>query len=141
MRKPLQTYYLRKLINTLVDATLTSPSLAEMVHHHLQVEWIRGQMLSQYRVFDSRGEVYWELSVIDAHGYTDMLYQQGLALLTIAINGALVTPKDEERAKELFPNRAFRTCPYCHQRFHSWLEYYGHYKLDHLLDHQSLRAI
>ncbi|HBQ93862.1 MAG: hypothetical protein C7B43_05700 [Sulfobacillus benefaciens] len=140
MRKPLQTYYLRKLINTLVDASLTSPSLAEMVHHHLQVEWIRGRRLSQYRIFDSR-EVYWELSVIDAHGYTDLLYQQGLALLAIAVNGALVAPSDEERAKQLFPSRAFRTCPYCGQRFHSWLDYYGHYQLDHLLEHQRRKAI
>ena len=140
MRKPLQTYYLRKMINTLVDASLTSPSLAEMVHHHLQVEWVRGQMLSQYRIFDSQ-EVYWELSVVDAQGYADMLYQQGLALLAIAINGALVTPSDEERAKNLFPNRAFRTCPYCHRKFHSWLDYYGHYKLDHLLDYQHPHAI
>ncbi len=136
MRKPVQTYYLRRLINTLVDESLTSPSLAEMVHQHLQVEWIRDRRLSQYRIFDSR-EVYWELSVIDAHGYTDTLYQQGLALLAIAVNGALVAPADEERARKLFPNRAFRTCPHCGQRFHSWLDYYGHYQLDHLLDNQD----
>ncbi len=138
MRKMLATYSLRKLVNTLVEASLSSPSLAEMVHHHLDVSWTVPRVPTLYpfyRVSDG-AVVYWELFVTDHRGYGPLLYQRALALLTIGINGALATPDDEAQAHKLFPARAFRTCPDCHAPFPSWLDYYGHTKIEHLLDHQ-----
>jgi hypothetical protein len=133
MRTELVTYYLRKFVNHIVDSTLYSPSLAEMVHHHLGVEWTRQRVppyQGVYHVFDD-GETYLELHVTDARGYLDHVYLRGLALLRIGVNGALVTPEDETFARSAFAGRPFRTCPHCHQQFDSWLDYYGHAKMAH----------
>ncbi|PSR36214.1 MAG: hypothetical protein C7B44_10235 [Sulfobacillus thermosulfidooxidans] len=138
MKKLLATDALRRLVNTLVDASLTSPSLAEMVHQHLLVEWVPTSIPGDYPTYQISADntIYWELEISDSASHRALLYQQALALLRIGVNGALVTPQEERMAHKLFPMRVFRTCPSCQQPFRSWLDYYGHLKLDHLLDHQ-----
>ncbi len=136
MQSHLRTYYLRRLVNHLVDATLTSPSLAEMVHHHLSVGWSRASdppYLGAYQVYDER-ESYVTLVVVDARVYSDALYQSGLALLRIAVNGALASEADESFARDKFPGRPFRTCLSCSQSFMGWLDFYGHIKMEHWED-------
>ena len=133
MHSQLRTYYFRKFVNTIVDATLMSPSLAELVSHHLSVDWRRQQRppyLAVYQVFDDR-ESYLELSVTDARGYADPVYERGLALLKIGVNGALVSLEDETYAARAFEGRPFRTCPHCQRPFLRWLDYYGHIKTSH----------
>ncbi len=133
MRNQLKTTHLRRLVNQLVDSTVVTPSLAEMLRHHLETEWTR---LSRppydaiYHVHDGQ-ETFIELRVLDASAYQDIVYEKGRALLSIGVNGALASPGDEERVNRLFPNHAFRTCPHCHQRFERWFDYYGHIHLDH----------
>lgn len=134
MKSQLLTYYLRKLINHLVDSTLTGPSLAEMVRHHLTADWVRVHLPPYpviYQVYD-RDETFIELRVTDASGYPDDTYEKGCALLKIAVNGALLAPEDEAYARRVFPLTAFRTCPICRLEFGTWFEYYGHVKLDHM---------
>jgi len=128
-----KTYYLRKLVNTIVDGTLTSPSLAEMVHHHLAVEWLRESRApyrAVYTVCDEQEE-FVQLTVTDARGYSDPVYERGLALLKIGVNGALVSLEDESYAARTFAGQPFRTCPHCRQPFAHWLDYYGHVKTTH----------
>lgn len=134
MRSQLITYYLRRFVNQIVDSTLSGPSLAEMVNHHLEADWTRMHVppyAAVYKVFD-REETFLELRVTDARGYEDRVYDRGCALLKIGVNGALTAPEDEAYARQLFPTQAFRTCPTCKTRFHNWFDYYGHIKLDHL---------
>ena len=133
MNSQLRTYYFRRLVNTIVDSTLSSPSLAEMVHHHLLVDWTREHhppYRAVYKVFDD-GSAYLELSVVDARGYPDHVYERGLALMKIGVNGALVSLEDESFAAKAFEGRPFRTCPYCRAPFARWLDYYGHIKTSH----------
>jgi len=133
MRSQLITYYLRKFVNQVVDSTLVSPSLAELVQHHLWVEWVRQHRppyQAIYQVFDAQ-ETFLELVVTDAVGYQDEVFQRGLALLRIGVNGALVSPEDEDYARKTFHGQPFRTCPHCGRQFHGWLDYYGHVKIDH----------
>ncbi len=133
MRSQIRTYYLRRFVNSIVDSTLSSPSLAEMVHHHLMVDFSRQHnppYQAFYKVYDDR-EAYLELSVTDARGYSDPVYERGLALLKIGVNGALVSPDDEQYAARAFAGRPFRTCPYCQQPFSRWLDYYGHIQTNH----------
>ncbi len=140
MRSQIRTYYLRKLVNQLVDSTMTSPSLAEMVRHHLSVEWVRyphPPYQALYRVHDER-EAYWELTVTDARGYPDPVYERGLALLRIGVNGALASSDDESFAQRAFVGQPFRTCPHCQEPFERWLDYYGHIKTTHW---EALKAI
>lgn len=136
MRSQLRTYYLRKFVNSIVDSTLESPSLAELLRHHLWVDWMRQQhppYHAVYKVYDDH-EAYLELQVVDAAGYADPVYFRGLALLKIGVNGALVSPEDESYADRTFEGQPFRTCPYCRQPFPRWLDYYGHIKTNHWVD-------
>ncbi len=138
--KAVRTYYLRKVINQLVESSLEGPSLGEMVRHHLRVEWQDPPpplRFSHYRVYD-RDTVYWEIAVTDRPVYNDLIYLRGLALITIGVNGSLVTPAEESQARALFPHTAFRTCRLCGEAFDSWIDYYGHKKMSHWLDSQSL---
>lgn len=133
MQSRLRTYYLRQFVNHVVESTLISPSLAEMVHHHLGVDWIRQfhpPFQALYKVYDEQ-EAYLELYVIDARGYDDAVFDRGLALLKIGVNGALVAPDDENHAARAFEGRPFRTCPHCLTPFTHWLEFYGHMKTSH----------
>ncbi len=133
MHSQLKTYYLRKFVNHVVESTLTSPSLAEMLRHHLWVDWTRQHYhpyLALYKVYDAR-ESFLELSVTDARGYEDAVFERGLALLKIGVNGALATPDDEQYAERTFEGRPFRTCPRCQTPFARWLDYYGHIKTSH----------
>ena len=133
MKNQLMTYYLRRFVNSIVESTLTSPSLAEMVHHHLSVEWTRQQYppyQAWYQVYDE-DESYLELAVTDACGYEDAVYMRGLALLKIGVNGALVSPDDESYAAQTFEGRPFRTCRKCPISFSRWLDFYGHVKMSH----------
>lgn len=136
MKSQIRTYYFRKFVNAIVDSTLVSPSLAEMVRHHLWVEWIRERRppyLALYKVYDDQ-ESYLELCVTDARGYGDSVYERALALLKIGVNGALVSSDDESYAAQAFAGRPFRTCPYCHTPYARWLDYYGHIKTSHWED-------
>lgn len=136
MQSHLRTYYLRRLVNHLVDATLTSPSLAEMVHHHLSVGWSRASnppYLGAYQVYDER-ESYITWVVIDARAYSEALYQSGLALLRIAVNGALTSEADASFAHDTFPGQPFRTCQSCARPFMDWLDFYAHIKMEHWED-------
>ncbi len=136
MHNQLRTYYFRKFVNTLVDSTWESPSLAEMVRHHLRVDWTRQHQppyLAMYQVYDEH-ESFLELWVVDAHGYSDTVYERGLALMRIGVNGALASPEDELGATRMFEGQPFRTCPYCHTPFARWLDYYGHIKTSHWED-------
>lgn len=133
MQSQLMTYYLRKFVNSVVESTLSSPSLAEMVRHHLWVDFTRQHQppyLALYKVYDSE-ESYLELSVTDARGYDDTVYERGLALLKIGVNGALVSPDDEHYAQKAFEGRPFRICPRCQTPFARWLDFYGHIKTSH----------
>lgn len=135
-----RTYYFRNFVNSIVDSTLESPSLAEMVHHHLSVNWVRQhhppyQVI--YRIYDDR-ESFLEVDVTDARGYADRLYIRGLALLKIGVNGALVSPDDESYAEQAFEGRPFRTCPYCRQAFSRWLDFYGHIKTNHWTEQKAI---
>lgn len=133
MKNQLKTAHLRRLINQLVDSTVLTPSLAEMLRHHLDAEWTR---LSRppysaiYQVHDDQ-ETYIELRVIDASAYQDIVFEKGRALLSIGVNGALLSPEDEARVNRLFPHHSFRTCPHCQMRFDNWFDYYGHIHLNH----------
>lgn len=133
MHSQLKTYYLRKFVNNVVESTLTSPSLAEMLRHHLWVDWMRQHYppyLALYKIYDAQ-ESFLELSVTDARGYEDAVFEQGLALLKIGVNGALATPDDEQYAERTFEGRPFRICPRCQTPFARWLDYYGHIKTSH----------
>ena len=133
MRSQLRTYHLRKFINQIVDSTLMTPSLAEMVRHHLRVNWTRehqAPFLAFYQVFDEQ-ESYLELYVLDSRGYPEPLYERGLALLKIGVNGALASPDDDSYATQAFAGRPFRVCPYCQTPFARWLDFYGHIKTAH----------
>lgn len=134
MRSQLQTYYLRTLINQLLDSTVTQPSLAEFVQHHLMADWLRLSPPAQSSLYIIRDtqEVFMELEVIDSSGYADLVYQRGQVLLQLAVNGILINDEDEAQAQELFPNRPFRTCQYCGLEVKTWFEYYGHVNVDHL---------
>lgn len=133
MRSQIGTFAFRRFINAVVDSTETTPSLGEMVHHHLEVDWARMKS-SHYHaliaVHDAR-ERWIELRIDDARVYPDALYERGRALLSIGVNGALVTPEDEDRARQAFRTRVFRTCRTCGERFSSWLDYYAHIKTAH----------
>ncbi|MCY0880286.1 MAG: hypothetical protein OWU84_15290, partial [Firmicutes bacterium] len=59
------------------------------------------------------------------------VYERGLALLKIGVNGALVSPDDESYAAQAFNGRPFRTCPHCQEPFPRWLDFYGHIKTSH----------
>jgi hypothetical protein len=133
MRAHLATYYLRKWINAIVDSTETSPSLAEMMKEHLEVDWARLKAPPYEAIYavHNKKERLIELRVVDARNYLDEVYQRGWALLRIGVNGALVTPEEEEVARSLFATDTFRTCRVCGARFSSWLDYYGHLKLAH----------
>ncbi len=127
----LTTYALRRWVNQIVDATMASPSLAEMVQHHLDIRWRRlGSRIAYYSVQDC-DEVYLDLRVVDASGYPDDLYERARALIRVGVNGALLSPADEASVAQWFPNQAFRTCPHCQKPFQSWFDYYGHLHLDH----------
>lgn len=133
MHSQVITYYLRNFVNNVVESTLTSPSLAEMVHHHLWVDWKRQHhppYLALYKVYDAQ-EAFLELAVTDARSYEDAVYERGLALLRIGVNGALATPEDESYAARAFSGRPFRTCPRCLEPFNQWLDFYGHVKTSH----------
>jgi hypothetical protein len=133
LKSDIQTYFLKKLINQLVDSTIISPSLAEMVRHHLWVDWTRQHRppyMATYKVFDNH-ESYLELVVTDAPGYPDRVYERGLALMKIGVNGALASSDDEFFASEIFGGRPFRTCKDCGRPFRRWLDYYGHIKTTH----------
>ena len=127
----LNTLRLARWVNHMVDATLTSPSLAEMVGHHLDAAWNRmGTQFGSYRIYDSR-ETYLAVRILDAGGYSDDYYERGRALMSIGVNGALVSPIDEAALVKWFPHQAFRTCPQCQEAFQTWFDYYGHLYLDH----------
>ena len=133
MRREFVTYYFRKFVNSVVDSTLISPSLAEMVNHHIWVDFSRQHTppyQALYKAFD-RQDCYLEFSITDARGYDNSLYERGLALLKIGVNGALVSPDDESYAQHAFEGRPFRTCQYCGQPFSRWLDFYGHIKTNH----------
>lgn len=118
----------------MVASTERTPSLAELVRHHLEVDWSRMSrppFHAMFAVHDTQSR-WLELNVVDADSYSDALYRRGRALLCIGVNGALATPQDEERAKNEFGTSVFRTCRLCGDRFETWLSYYGHVKMDHL---------
>lgn len=134
MQSELLTYYFRKFVNHIVESTWSSPSLAEMVRHHLVVDWTRQATppyAALYQVFDGV-ETYLEIHVLDARGYEDPIYDRGKALLRIGVNGALVSPDDEAAARRAFAQDVIRTCA-CGEPFSHWLDYYAHRKLDHLV--------
>lgn len=136
MYSRIRTYYLRKFVNTIVDSTWTSPSLAELVRHHLSVDWTRQPVPPYavvYRVFDER-EDYLALAVTDAPAYLDVVYERGLALLKIGVNGALASIEDETYAERTFKGTPFRTCPRCRQPYARWFDYYGHIRTNHWED-------
>ncbi len=133
MRTQIRTYYLRKFVNQIVDSTLITPSLAEMVRHHLWVDWTREHQppfLAVYNVFDDQ-ESYLEIDVVDSRGYPDPVYERGLALLKIGVNGALTSAEDDSFAAKAFAGQPFRVCPYCRAPFARWLDFYGHIKTTH----------
>jgi len=133
MQANIVTYYLRKFANSVVDSTFTSPSLAEMVHHHLRADWsrqVRHPYFVYYQVYDAQN-CFLEFSIADARGYADVVYERCLALLIIGVNGALVSPDDEEFASRVFGGIPFRICSYCAKPFSGWLDYYGHVKINH----------
>ncbi|MBX5467715.1 MAG: hypothetical protein K6U14_09540 [Firmicutes bacterium] len=134
MRAHLRTYYLRKWINAIVESTETSPSLAEMMREHLEVDWARLSAPPYEAIYavHNKKERLIELRVVDARSYLDDVYRRGWALLRIGVNGALTTPEEEAEARAIFATDTFRSCRICHARFASWLEYYGHVKLAHL---------
>ncbi|MCY0885564.1 MAG: hypothetical protein OWV35_06720, partial [Firmicutes bacterium] len=68
MRAQLGTFALRRFINAVVDSTEVTPSLGEMVHHHLEVDWARMKTTPYHALFavhDSR-ERWIELRIEDA---------------------------------------------------------------------------
>lgn len=133
MEHLLDTYHLRRYVNAIVDSTETSPSLAEMVHHHLEVHFDRRvapPFEAWFEVHDAR-EPWLRLRVTDCRGYPDSLYQKGEALLRIGVNGALSSPEDDQYAQTVFGRSTFRTCRRCGYRSNGWLDYYGHLKLEH----------
>lgn len=136
MQSQIETYYFRKLVNHIVDSTLMTPSLAEMVRHHLLVDWtrqLRAPYSAVYKVYDDR-ESFLELKVTDARAYPDPVYLRGAALLKIGVNGALMSSDDESFAAQTFQGRPFRTCPHCQSPFLHWLDYYGHISTAHWTD-------
>jgi hypothetical protein len=129
----LTTYHLRRYVNELVEATAHSPSLAEMLREHLEVDYDR-QTAEPYHVWyavHDRRERWLTLDVVDARGYPNDLYRRGHALLRVAVNGALASPEDEAFLRTVFGERPFRTCRRCGYRAADWLDYYGHLKLAH----------
>ena len=133
MEHLLSTYHLRRYINALVESTETSPSLAEMVRHHLSVAHRRLQAPPfhvWFEVHDDR-EPWLRLRVTDSRGYPDSLYQRGEALLRVGVNGALASPDDEAAVQRVFGTTVFRTCRTCGYRATGWLDYYGHLKFEH----------
>lgn len=140
MEHRLDTYHLRRYVNIIVESTITSPSLAEMVHHHLDVLFARRtgpatgaherEAEAWYEIHDVE-ERFIRLAVSDARAYPDSLYRRGQALLRIGVNGALANPDDDAFAKEVFGRAVFRTCRHCGYRSEGWLDYYGHLKLGH----------
>lgn len=133
MKSAMATYSFKKFINQVVDSTESSPSLAEMVQKHLEVDWSRQRISPYWAVFavHDKRERLLELRVTDARQYLDDVYRRGAALLRIGVNGALVSPEDEEWAHAVFRQETFRTCRQCGARFERWLDYYGHAKLEH----------
>ena len=133
MSSRLITYALRNFVNQIVDSTEQSPSLAEMLKKHLEVDWSRQGVTPFYVIYavHDKSERFIELSVTDASGYPDEVYRRGHALLRIAVNGALTSPEDEEFAHAIFAQQQFRSCRVCGERFDTWLAYYGHAKLEH----------
>jgi hypothetical protein len=133
MEARLTTYHLRKFVNAVVDSTETSPSLAEMVHHHLEVSLDpqREPPFHVWYVVHDDVERWIRLRVVDARGYPDDLYRRGAALLRVGVNGALASPDDDRYLQEAFGSRVFRTCKRCGFQAHGWFEYYGHLKLEH----------
>lgn len=133
MEHLLDTYHLRRYVNAIVDSTETAPSLAEMVHHHLDVHFDRTRtppFEAWFEVRDAR-ERWLRLRVTDSRVYPDAVYRRGHALLRIGVNGALSSPDDDRFAKEVFGSTTFRTCRRCGYRSDGWLDYYGHLKLEH----------
>lgn len=140
MEAKLSTYYLRRYINEVVASTETSPSLAELVEHHLDVGFrrqSRSPFHAWYEVHDPH-ERWLMLRVTDARGYPDTVYQRGQALLRIGVNGALASPADEEFAHQVFGSPVFKTCRHCGYGATGWLDYYGHLKLAHWESQQEL---
>ncbi len=133
MASQLFTYSLRNFVNQIVESTEYSPSLAEMVQTHLEVDWSRQTRSPFHAVFavHDKRERFIELRVTDANGYSDDVYRRGRALLRIGVNGALTNPDDEEFAQSVFAQRRFRTCRICGRAFQTWLDYYGHKRLEH----------
>lgn len=129
----LATYHLRRFINQIVQATEHSPSLAEMVQAHLEVDWSRQATTPFHAIFavHNKAERFVELQVVDAQGYPDTLYQKGQALLKIGVNGALANASDEAFAQTIFGQTHFRSCRVCGQGFDTWFDYYGHARLEH----------
>jgi hypothetical protein len=133
MEAQLTTYHFRKYVNEVVESTETSPSLAEMVHHHLEVRLDRQHEAPfhvWYVVHDAE-ERWIRLRVVDARGYPADLYRRGAALLRVGVNGALASPDDEAFLAEAFGSEVFRTCKRCGFKARGWFEYYGHLKLEH----------
>lgn len=133
MQAKLSTYHLRRYINALVGSTEYSPSLAEMLHHHLEVAYDRQKATPfhlWYEVHDDE-EQWIRLHVIDARGYPERLYLRGQALLRIGVNGALASPDDDAFAHHVFGTEVFRTCRYCGYQSPGWFDYYGHLNLEH----------
>ncbi len=129
----LSTYHLRRFVNMLVDSTETSPSLAEMVRHHLSVAFARLKtppFYVWYEVHDDQ-EPWLRLGVTDGRGYPDAVYRRGEALLRIGVNGALANPDDDLYAQQVFGTPVFRRCRICGYEAKGWLDHYGHLKLEH----------
>lgn len=94
-RLQLTTHGLRRWVNQVVDATITSPSLAEMVCHHVEAHWGRVASRTVYYRIEDTAEIYLHLEIVDARGYTDNLFERGRALMGAGINGVLMSPSDE----------------------------------------------
>lgn len=133
MHSRLPTYALRRLVNQILQSTEDSPSLAEMIKEHLEVDWSRQKASPYYALYavHNHHERFIEISVFDARGYPDQVYLKGQALLRIGVNGSLANPEDEAFASATFGQRRFRSCPVCHRGFDNWLDYYGHTHLAH----------
>lgn len=133
MEHLLDTYHLRRYVNAIVDSTETSPSLAEMVRHHLEVHFGR-RVTPPFEVWfevHDENERWIYLRVTDSRAYPDILYRRGQALLRIGVNGALASLDDDEFARDVFGGPTFRSCRRCGFKADGWLDYYGHLKLEH----------
>jgi hypothetical protein len=136
------TYHLRRYVNEVVESTVTSPSLAEMVRHHLEVrrDTQHEPPYHMWYVVHDQRERWIRLRVIDARGYPEDLYRRGEALLRVGVNGALANPDDEAFLSRTFGSQVFRTCKRCGFQAYGWFEYYGHLKLEHWADAEAFEA-